>query len=127
MAYELEGKIIEITPTQQISDRFKKREFVVEKEENNGGQVYVDTIKFQAVQNKCELLDNIQIGEAVKVTFNIKGNKWEKDGKISYFNNLDAWRIEKGGNTSFDGVDEAPPATETSFDSTPEEGGDLPF
>ena len=127
MSYELEGKIIEITPTQQVSDRFKKREFVVEKEENNGGQVYIDTIKFQAVQNKCELLDSIQLGDAVKVTFNIKGNKWEKDGKISYFNNLDAWRIEKGGNTSFDGTDEMPPATETNFDSTPEEGGDLPF
>jgi len=126
MAYELQGKIIEITPTTQISEKFKKREFVVEKEENNGGQVWIDTIKFQAVQAKCELLDNLQVGDMVNVTFNIKGNKWEKNGKISYFNNLDAWKIEKGGNTNFDGIDQAPPA-ETSFDSTPEEGGDLPF
>lgn len=127
MAYELEGKLIEITPTQQISDRFKKREFVVEKEENNGGQVYVDTIKFQATQDRCSLLDNMQVGDGVKVNFNIKGNKWEKNGTISYFNNLDAWRIDKVDGNNFDGVDQVPPPEETSFDNSPDEGGDLPF
>jgi hypothetical protein len=127
MAYELQGTIIEIAPTQQISDKFKKREFVVEKkEDNNNGQVWTETIKFQTVQNKCELLDTLQVGDSVNVSFNIKGNKWEKNGQISYFNNLDAWRIEKGGASNFDGVDAAPPA-DTNFDSTPEEGGDLPF
>lgn len=127
MAYELQGKLIEITPTQQISERFKKREFVIEKEENNGGQVYVDTIKFQATQDRCGLLDQMKVDEYVKVTFNIKGNKWEKNGTISYFNNLDAWRIEKLDNANLDGVDNVPPPQEPSFDTTPDDGGDLPF
>ena len=26
--------------------------------------------------------------------FNLKGNRSERDGKVNYFTNLDAWRIE---------------------------------
>ena len=125
MAYELQGKIIEIYPTNQVSDRFKKREFVVEKEENNAGNVFVDTIKFQTTQDRCSLLDQLQTGELVKVTFNVRGNKWEKNGQINYFNNLDAWRIEKIGN--MDGVDDVPFPDESDFASAPDEEGDLPF
>ena len=125
MAYELQGKVIEIYPTQQVSERFKKREFVVEKEENNGGNVFVDTIKFQTTQDRCGLLDQMQVGDMVKVTFNVRGNKWEKNGQINYFNNLDAWRIEKAQD-SFDGVD-APMPSEEDFGSAPDEEGDLPF
>ncbi len=36
-------------------------------------------------------------GIAIKVSFNIKGNRWEKDGKVNYITNLDAWKIESGG------------------------------
>lgn len=97
MSYEIEGLLKVLDNTVQVSDKFKKREFVIEKSEDNNGQVWVDTIKFQAVQAKCELLDSFGIGEMIKVSFNIKGNKWEKNGKISYFNNLDAWKFEKLG------------------------------
>jgi len=110
MSYEIQGKIIIIEDTVQVSDKFKKRQFVIEKEENGGGNVWVDTIKFQAVQDKCNLLDPLSIGDTVDISFNIKGNKWEKNDKISYFNNLDAWKVLKAeGSTA------------------PEEGDDLPF
>ena len=95
MSYELEAKLLVKGDTIQVSDKFKKREFVLEKEENNNGQVWVDTIKFQATQDRCSLLDGINVGDMVKVSFNLKGNKWEKDGKVSYFNNLDAWKVDK--------------------------------
>ena len=67
----------------------------------------------------------INVNEEVKISFNIRGRKWEKDGKVSYFTNLEAWRIEKvaNENTSFSapvpGVDF--PDSEISSDS------DLPF
>ena len=35
------------------------------------------------------------MGEPVKVSFNVRGRKWEKDGKVNYFSNLEAWRLEK--------------------------------
>ena len=94
MSYELEGKLIVKNDTIQVSEQFKKREFVIEKEENAGGNVFTETIKFQLVQNKVDLLDAFNVGDQLKVSFNIKGNKWEKDGKTSYFVNLDAWKVQ---------------------------------
>jgi hypothetical protein len=37
----------------------------------------------------------VNIGDEIKIYFNIKGSKWEKDGKVNYITNLDAWRIEQ--------------------------------
>lgn len=95
MAFEITGKIIEVLPVNQVSDKFKKREFVLEKKETGGAAVFIDYIKFQLVQDKCDLINESYLNEEVKVSFNLKGNKWERDGKINYFTNLDAWRIEK--------------------------------
>ena len=117
MSYEIEGKLIVLDSTIQVSDKFKKREFVIEKEENNGGQVWVDTIKVQATQAKCDILDSFKVGDNIEVSFNIKGNKWEKNGKISYFNNLDAWKVSKVGSTG----------SEPNAASTEEDENNLPF
>ena len=96
MSFEISGRIAEKFETQKISDRFQKREFVLEiKSSGNSGFEFVDLIKFQATQDKCTLLDQIDIDDMVKVGFNLRGRKWEKDGQVSYFTNLDAWRIEK--------------------------------
>ena len=88
-----QGKIIVKNDTVQVSEKFKKREFVIEQSKDVNGAIYTETIKFQAVQTKCELLDSVNIGDNINVSFNIKGNRWEKDGKVSYFNNLDAWKV----------------------------------
>jgi hypothetical protein len=95
MAYEITGKIIEVLPVNQVSDKFKKREFVIEKKDTGGSAVFIDYIKFQLVQDKCDLINESFLNEEVKIWFNLKGNKWERDGKINYFTNLDAWKIEK--------------------------------
>ena len=95
MAFEITGKVIDVLPVNQVSDKFRKREFVVEKKETGGAAVFVDYIKFQLVQDKCDLINESFLGEEIKIWFNLKGNKWERDGKINYFTNLDAWKIEK--------------------------------
>ncbi|MCX6329474.1 MAG: DUF3127 domain-containing protein [Bacteroidia bacterium] len=95
MAFEITGKIIDILPVNQVSDKFRKREFIVEKKESGGAAVFVDYIKFQLIQDKCDLINESFLNEEVKIWFNLKGNKWERDGKINYFTNLDAWKIEK--------------------------------
>jgi len=95
MALEVIGKLIEKNPTMQVSERFKKREFVLDITEEVNGNAYPNFAKLQAVQNRCELLDNFSEGDMLKVSFNIRGSKWEKDGKVNYITNLDAWRIER--------------------------------
>ncbi len=95
MSYELTGKLIAKYDTIQRTETFKVREFALEKTDDIGGRTIVNYVKFQCVQDKTEIVDKVNIGDNVKVYFNIKGTKWEKDGKTSYFTNLDAWRIEQ--------------------------------
>ena len=95
MAFEINGKVIDILPVNQVSDKFRKREFVIERKESGGTALFIDYIKFQLLQDKCELINESFMNEEVKVSFNIKGNRWEREGKVNYFTNLDAWKIER--------------------------------
>src|SRR6185437_2073428 len=94
MSLEVTGKLLVKYDSQQVNDRFRKREFVIELAEEINGNVYTNYAKMQLVQNKCDIIDRFNEGDMVKVSFNIKGNKWEKDGKVNFITNLDAWRIE---------------------------------
>ena len=92
MNYEICGKLIVKENTQIISDRFQKRDFVIEVENDRNNQ-WNDFIKIQLTQDRCDLLENIDLNENIKVYFNLRGRKWENKGNISYFTNIEAWRI----------------------------------
>ena len=95
MSYELTGKLFLKFDTVQKTETFKTREFVVEKSEDINGKLITSYIKFQCLQDRTGIVDRVNVGDEIKVHFNIKGSKWEKNGTVSYFNNLDAWRIEQ--------------------------------
>ena len=116
MAFELTGTILEIGNTQEVTASFSKREFVIQVDNTAGDRTFTEYVKLQLLQNKCELLEAFATGQEVKVNFNIKGRKWEKDGKVNYFNSLDCWKIE--------GTNSAPAYTPEQ--ATPDTG-DLPF
>lgn len=125
MNYEIIGKLIQKEDTQKISDRFQKREFVIEVENEKNPQ-WNDFVKVQLIQDRCDLLENIQLNENIKVYFNLRGRKWENNGQVSYFTNLEGWRIEKiqeqapaaGAPVPGYRVEDIPPAPEAD---------DLPF
>lgn len=94
MSYELTGRLVAKFDTVQRTETFKTREFVIEKTEDIGGRTVTNYVKFQCVQDKTAMPDRYNIGDEVKVLFNIKGSKWTKDGKDNYITNLDAWRME---------------------------------
>ena len=95
MSYELIGKLVAKFDTVQVTATFKKREFAIEKTDDIGERTIVNYAKFQCVQDKTDMLDKVNVGDNVKVYFNIRGNKWEKEGKTNYITNLDAWRLEQ--------------------------------
>jgi hypothetical protein len=95
MSYDLTGRLLAKYDTIQRKESFKTREFVVEKTDEIAGRTITNYIKFQCVQDKTLMLDRLNVGDEIKVYFNIKGSKWEKDGKTNYITNLDAWRIEQ--------------------------------
>ena len=90
MSNKFEGKIIAITETTQVSEKFKKREIVLE---DNG--TYPQTICFQLAQEKCDLANPLIIGQMATVHYNLRGKSWTNpQGEIKYFNTLDVWKIE---------------------------------
>jgi hypothetical protein len=136
MSLEVTGKLLVKYDTQQVNDRFKKREFVLELADEINGNVYTNYAKMQLAQTKCDILDKFSEGDLVKVSFNIKGNKWERDGKVSYITNLDAWRIENAGAAMQAGSQPAQAYSNGSnsqysntgfYNPSPENADDLPF
>ena len=96
MSYEATGKIIEIYGEQQVTEKFRKREFVLEIPDG----MYPQQIKFELTQDKCAALDNFSKGDEVKVSFNIRGRSYDKDGKKNYFTTIQAWRLDKVSSNS---------------------------
>jgi hypothetical protein len=94
MSFEITGRLVAKYDTVQRTETFKTREFVIEKTDEFNGRSISNYIKFQCTQDRTTMPDRFNIGDEVKISFNIKGTKWMKDGRENYITNLDAWRIE---------------------------------
>ncbi|MEM1402743.1 MAG: DUF3127 domain-containing protein [Pseudomonadota bacterium] len=85
MAYELTGKIKLIQEPKTFDSGFTKREMVVIVEDGR----YPQEINLEFVQDKVALLDSLQPGQEVTVSFDIRGREY--NGR--YFNNLQGWKV----------------------------------
>jgi Domain of unknown function (DUF3127) len=94
MSFEVTGKLVAKYDTVQRTETFRTREFVIEKNDEVNGRIISNYIKFQCVQERTSMPDRFNLGDEIKVSFNIKGTKWMKDGRENYITNLDAWRVE---------------------------------
>ena len=125
MSYEIAGKLVAVFDIVQRTETFKTREFVIEKTEDIGGRVITNYVKFQCVQDKTSMPDRFNMGDEVKVQFNIKGTKWVKEGRENYITNLDAWRMEtlklNPSNSASDNANynDMPPPAENVVDDLP--------
>ena len=113
-SFEIEGKLKVVNEIQTFSSGFSKREFVVEVEDGN----YPQMIKFECVKDKTSLTDGFELEDAVKVTFDIRGNEYNE----RFYVNLNAWKLEKLGGPSPDGS----AAPEYGDEDSPSNLGDPP-
>jgi single-strand DNA-binding protein len=118
VAYDLTGKVKLIQAVQTFDSGFTKREMVVIVEDGK----YPQEINLEFVQDKVGLLDNLQVGQEVTVTFDIRGREY--NGR--YFNNLQGWKIATSRDEAAffqQGQSSAPPEIAPSdFDEN-----DIPF
>lgn len=92
--FKISGIIKVKNDTVQVSEKFSKREFVL----TDNSSMYPQDILFQLTQDKCSLLDAVNVNDQVEVSFNLRGREWTSpSGEVKYFNTLDAWRLEKVG------------------------------
>lgn len=111
--FTLGGKLYKISDTEQVKPTFQKREFVVEYADN---PQYPQYLKFEAIQDKCAILDNFSEGQQVEVDFDLRGREWvSPQGDVKYFNTLSAWRVRPQdqsagrGGAAAAGSDDIPP------------------
>ena len=125
---EVTGKIKMIDQTKEVgSAGFKKRDVVVTTDEQ-----YPQHILVQFVQDKCDLLNNYQVGEAVKIDINLRGREWTNpQGETVYFNTIQGWRIAKAQAETAATPQTAPMPAAAAFPPATslneEEPDDLPF
>ncbi len=125
---EVSGKIKVLGETQTFgSNGFRKREVVVTTDEQ-----YPQMIMVEFIQDKCDLLNNFNVGDDVKININLRGREWiNPEGVAKYFNSIQGWRIEKlSGNTAqsapapVQDMNAFEPADDTN---SSDEADDLPF
>lgn len=124
---EVTGKVKVVLDQQTFGSGFTKREVVVTTEEQ-----YPQHLLIEFVQEKVELLSQLEVGETVTIAINLRGREWQApDGTIKYFNSIQGWRLTRGEATPT--PDNKPPMpTEEDFGGNmsgvdDEEPDDLPF
>jgi len=119
MAYELTGKVKLIQDAQTFGSGFTKREMVVIVEDGK----YPQEINLEFVQDKVSLLDTVEVGQEVTVTFDIRGREY--NGR--YFNNLQGWKIVLGEGAA-PAAAEKPPVSDKDVPADFDEyEDDIPF
>lgn len=131
LSIEITGKVHHIGETQQVSDKFRKRECVIHIPDDRNPQ-YDDFVSIQFGNDACSKLDGLNFQDEVKVQTNIRGRQYtdKKTGEIKFFNSLDGWKIEvvnKAQQPTY-GMTAPAPISELPTMTEPEvKDADLPF
>lgn len=93
-SFEISGILHVKSEEIQITEKFKKRTFVLSIPDHSGRE---PIISLSLMQDQCSLIDDIEIGDSVSVNFNINGREWfnKKTDETQYFNDMVAYRISK--------------------------------
>ena len=87
---EVSGKVVRVMPTQVVSEKYQKREVHIVTSEQ-----YPQHLSIEFAQDKCALLDSIQVGTEVQIDINLRGREWNdpKTGTTKVFNTIQGWKI----------------------------------
>jgi len=117
MEFKISGKLKLLFEAQSWDSGFSKREFVITTQEQ-----YPQDVKFECIKDKISMLDGLNPGDELTVSFNVRGNEYND----RYFVNLQAWKIES--NVSAENTPPSPAPPDNELEPLGEdENDDLPF
>ncbi|MBK9512506.1 MAG: DUF3127 domain-containing protein [Flavobacteriales bacterium] len=123
----ISGTIKMVGKTQDVSDKFRKRELVVTEPSGQRPQ----HIPVEFTQDRCGLLDGYNPGDEVNVICYVNGREWTgRDGVTKYFLSLSGNRIERSGAAApvgGGGYQAAPPPSAADMPPIGGDDDDLPF
>ncbi len=128
MNMQSQGKIHALFDTEQVTQRFRKREFVLELD---GDSRYPQYVMFQFTGDRCEALDGFAKGEEVRVEFSLRGREWTSPkGEVRYFSSLETWSIDRVGDAAPGGDPGGAGGSGSMFEDgapPPSDDDDIPF
>ena len=67
---------------------FRKRLVVLEQEQNR----FTNYVPVEFIQDACDTVDQLNLGDEVEVTYRLNGRKWQRDAnsEVKYFVNVEA-------------------------------------
>lgn len=116
--------VIEGTKTYGKND-FRKRLVVLEQDKGR----FTNYIPLDFIQDGCDSVDELSVGDEVEVTYRLSGRRWQKDpsAEVKFFLNAEAldFKVVKkkgeGGSSAASG----PPFDES--EAPADDDGDVPF
>jgi single-strand DNA-binding protein len=79
-----------VYPTTKVSDDFRKRDIVVESVEK-----YPQLIKIELQNDRCEIIDNFQLGDLINLKIELRGRKWTSpEGKTMLLQSIVGYSVK---------------------------------
>lgn len=85
----LVGKVLEVAPEKKVTEDFRKRELTIDE----GGK-FPQQIPVEFLQERADLIAELSPGTRVKVSCNIRGRVYEREGETRRFAWLEGWKVE---------------------------------
>ena len=120
-----EGKIHFIEETKTYGQKgFRKRLVVLE--QDNGR--FTNYLPIEFVQDSCDEVDQMAVGNEVEVSYRLSGRKWQRDqnSEVKYFLSAEATGF-KILNADGAGADKSEPAADVPYGEVFESDEDPPF
>jgi hypothetical protein len=123
-SFDTQGLIHSIGETIAYGNNgFTKREFVIKVTGDDENPDYPNYLALELIKDKCALMDNFAIGDAIQAQFNLSGRLWSGNGKPEKcFVSLQAWRVQKA-----EGSDDGMNQEEPSYPQPSDFDDDVPF
>ncbi len=123
-SYSIKGTVCAITVTKQVSDRFRKRDLIIDVPDGK----YPQVISFQVSNDRCDMIDGFATGDEITVEFNLRGREWKSPaGEVKYFNTLEAWKVERTSATQTRGGAHDPAPSGPAFPGEVGTKDDVPW
>lgn len=123
MSLQITGELHKVFPSEQKTDSFQAREFVI----RTDGQ-YPQFVKFQLTQDRTGLIDLYREGQEITVHFDLRGRAWtNQKGKEVYFTTLNAWRLEGQAQAPASTPAPTPESEPAGVEASSEADDNLPF
>ena len=121
----VQGKIHLIEDTKTYGQKgFRKRLVVLEQDNSR----FVNYIPFDFIQEGCDAVDNLNVGDQVEISYRLSGRRWQRDpeSEVKFF--LSAEAVNFRVLTGSEGSGGARPASRSANDAFQEAADeDVPF